>query len=48
MEQNHRPIENEQTDPATRDVEDPPADSSEDPATSEDFEDEGMGIAPKE
>ena len=48
MDRNNDSLEQEQTKPASGQVEDPPADSSEDPATPEDFEEEGMGIAPKE
>lgn len=48
VEKNYRPIEDDLAEQASPEVEEAPADSSEDPATPEDFEEEGMGIAPKE
>lgn len=48
MNQNNRILDQDQGGEPAAEVEEAPADSSEDPATPEDFEEEGMGIAPKE
>ena len=48
MDQNNRLIDEDQDNHPADEIEDAPADSSEDPATPEDFQEEGMGIAPKE
>ena len=48
MDQKHQPFEQRQDEQTADEVEEAPADSSDDPGTPEDFEEEGMGIAPKE
>ena len=48
MDRNNHPLEQNHDESTSTDVEEAPADSSEDPAAPEDFEEEGMGIAPKE